>query len=102
MTFVYQMITHPLWLHMSNWHILLISCAFYSIIYDLTSCSEWKQACDLVALDKELQIHNLVDLMCKFLFEQKNLQNPCEVSEIPLLECPQIYGCIHMYNSALS
>ena len=48
------MITHSLWLHMSNWHVLLISHASYSIMYDLTIHSEWKQACDLVALSEEL------------------------------------------------
>ena len=53
-------------------------------------------------LGEELGIHNLVVLICRFLFKQLHPDDPHESQFVPLTEYPQFEGCIYTFNSACS
>ncbi|KIK74372.1 hypothetical protein PAXRUDRAFT_175908, partial [Paxillus rubicundulus Ve08.2h10] len=51
-------------------------------------------------LTEELSIPQLPELLQQFLFQMDHPDDPQEMYNIPLVECPQYNGKIQVFNSA--
>ncbi|KIK74061.1 hypothetical protein PAXRUDRAFT_176818, partial [Paxillus rubicundulus Ve08.2h10] len=59
-----------------------------------------KQARTVLELGEELQILEIADMLQQFLYQQENTNNPRDLANVHLNECPHYDGRISVFNSA--
>ncbi|KAF8545891.1 hypothetical protein OG21DRAFT_1428433, partial [Imleria badia] len=59
---------------------------------------EWYK--DVADLSVELEVPQVCELVQRFLFQMSNPQDPCDLANIPLHECPMYDGNVKVFNAA--